>query len=71
MKNPIEVLQPTPEIKSKLMARLEHETKRRGQPIPTIPEELPAPTRMAKLRMARIARGAPITGINEARGNRG
>ena len=71
MKNPIEVLQPTPEIKGKLMARLEHETKRRGQPIPTIPEELPAPTRMAKLRMARIARGAPITGINEARGNRG
>jgi hypothetical protein len=71
MKNPIEVLQPTDEIRGKLMARLEYETKRRGQPIPTIPEELPAPTRMAKLRQARIKRGVPITGINEARGNRG
>jgi hypothetical protein len=70
MKNPIEVLQPSDEIRGKLMARLEHETKRRGQAIPTIPEELPAPTRMAELRRARIDRGAPITGMTEARGNR-
>jgi hypothetical protein len=70
MKNPIEVLQPSAEVKSKLMARLEEETRRRGQPIPTIPEDLPAPTRMAKLRQARIASNAPITGLTEARGNR-
>jgi hypothetical protein len=70
MKNPIEVLQPSDAVRGSLMARLEEETRRRGQPIPTIPEELPTPTRMAKLRHARIARGSPITGINEARGNR-
>jgi len=52
------------------MARLDYEIKRRGQAIPTIPEELPAPTRMAELRRARIDRGAPITGMTEARGNR-
>jgi hypothetical protein len=71
MKNPIEVLQPSDEIRGKLMARLEHETGRRGQAIPHIPEELPRPTRMANLRRARIERGVPITGMTEERGNRG
>jgi hypothetical protein len=70
MKNPIEVLQPSDAVRTSLMARLEEETRRRGQAIPAIPEELPAPTRMAKLRKARIASNVPITGLNEARGNR-
>jgi hypothetical protein len=43
--------------------KLETELKRRGKPIPNIPVEEPAPTRMAKLRQARIASGLPITGI--------
>jgi hypothetical protein len=70
MKNPIEVLQPSDAVRRQLMARLEAETRRRGQPIPTIPEEEPKPTRMAVLRQARIATGVPITGINSSRGQR-
>ena len=65
MKNPIEVLQPSDEVRGKLMARLEEETRRRGQPIPVIPEELPEATRMAKLRQARIRSGVPITGVTQ------
>ncbi len=43
--------------------RLEQELKRRSKPIPQIPLEEPVPTRMARLRQARIASGAPITGM--------
>jgi hypothetical protein len=64
------VLQPDEELRRQTMARLDYELKRRGQSIPIIPEELPAPTRLFKLRQARIASDAPITGINATMGNR-
>jgi hypothetical protein len=64
MKNPIEVLQPSDEVRGKLLARLEEETRRRNQCIPIIPEKLPMPTRMAELRHARMTTGVAITGIN-------
>ena len=54
--NPQEVLQPREEVRAKLMARLEEEVRRRGQPIPTIPAELPNPTRLAQVRQRRMAR---------------
>jgi len=65
-----EVLQPSEDTRRKAMARLEHEAQRRGQSIPPVPLELPPPTRLARLRQARIASDAPITGISEEMGNR-
>ena len=55
MKDPKEVLQPREEVKAQLLPRLDEETRRRGQPVPTIPEALPAPTRLALKRKARLA----------------
>jgi hypothetical protein len=65
-----QVLQPSEDTKRKAWARLEYEALRRGQPIPTPPLELPAPTRLAKLRQARLASDAPITGLTVEHGNR-
>lgn len=48
--------EPTEDTRSQLMARLLHETERRGQPIPVIPEERPAPTEYYRLRMERMQR---------------
>lgn len=52
MEDPIQVFQPTPETKQKLMQRLEYETARRGLPIPDVPQERPEPTEGAKWRIA-------------------
>jgi len=65
-----QVLQPSEDTKRKAWARLEYEASRRGQPIPTPPMELPAPTRLAKVRQARVASDAPITGLTVEHGNR-
>jgi hypothetical protein len=65
-----QVLQPSEDTKRKAWARLEYEAQRRGQPIPTPPLELPAPTRLAKVRQARLASDAPITGLSVEHGNR-
>lgn len=58
MKNPLEVLQPSDVIREKLMSRLVTELSRRGQQVPDIPEELPTPTRLARVREDRISRSA-------------
>ena len=54
--DPCEVIQPREEVRAKFMARLEEEANRRGQAIPTMPIELPKPTRLALVRQTRAAR---------------
>lgn len=53
--DPSEVLRPSPDTKSKLMERLEQETRRRGQPIPSVPKDPPEPTEGAKMRAEALA----------------
>lgn len=65
-----QVLQPSEDTRAKARARLEHELGRRGQSLPVIPDEAPERTRIARIRMARIASDSPITGITVAHGNR-
>jgi hypothetical protein len=65
-----QVLQPSEETRAKARARLELEAKRRGQSLPTIPLEPPERTRIARIRMARIASDSPITGLTKEHGNR-
>ena len=45
--------EPQADLREALMSRLRHEVARRGQPIPTLPEEEPEPTPGAKIRIAR------------------
>ena len=59
MLNPAEVFKPSDAVKARLLARLKAETLRRGQPIPELPEQLPAPTRLAKIRFERFGKSAP------------
>jgi hypothetical protein len=54
IRNPIETIRPSVKVRSTLMGRLEEEARRRGQSIPAVPKDAPAPTRLAKLRYARI-----------------
>lgn len=65
-----QVLQPAETTVAKTRARLEFEMARRGQPLPVIPDQAPERTRLARLRMARIASDSPITGLTAAHGNR-
>jgi hypothetical protein len=65
-----QVLQPAEATLAKTRSRLEAEMKRRGQPLPLIPQEAPERTRIAKIRMARIESAAPITGLTVEHGNR-
>jgi general stress protein 26 len=54
--------QPTAEILGILTRRMEYEARRRGQPVPVVPEQPPAPTEGARLRRAaaqELAVGAP------------
>jgi hypothetical protein len=50
-----QVLTPSPDVKTSLMARLRFELDRRGQPMPTVPEKNPEPTPGALRRAARRA----------------
>jgi hypothetical protein len=65
-----QVLQPAETTLAKTRARLEAEMARLGQPLPVIPAEPPERTRIARIRMARIASDSPITGLSVAHGNR-
>lgn len=65
-----QVLQPAESTLAKTRARLEAEMARLGQPLPVIPDDAPERTRVAKIRLARIASDAPITGITTEHGNR-
>jgi hypothetical protein len=65
-----QVLQPSEETRAKARARLEVEAARRGQSLPIIPLEPPERTRIARIRMARIASDSPITGLTKEHGNR-
>lgn len=65
-----QVLQPSEDTRAKAWARLEFEMERRGQSLPVIPDEAPERTRIARIRMARIASDSPITGITVEHGNR-
>jgi hypothetical protein len=65
-----QVLQPAEATLAKTRARLEAEMARRGQPLPVIPDQPPERTRIAKIRMARIASDSPITGLTVQHGNR-
>jgi Pyridoxamine 5'-phosphate oxidase len=61
MSNPVEQFAPSDATYDGLMARLRHETERRGQPIPTMPDTLPATSALALRRIeraARVGRGA-------------
>jgi Pyridoxamine 5'-phosphate oxidase len=53
VKDPGELFAPTDATRDGLMTRLRHETARRGQPIPAIPEIKPAPTAGAQRRLDR------------------
>jgi hypothetical protein len=50
----MQLWKPTPNTYEELMRRLRHEIQRRGQPLPSIPAERPAPTEYYKLRIARF-----------------
>jgi hypothetical protein len=62
MGDPREVWDPSPEVHAAMMGRLAQELARRGQPLPTVPDEEPFPTSVCgKLRQARMA--APMQGL--------
>ncbi|TAK35087.1 MAG: hemerythrin HHE cation-binding protein [Chloroflexota bacterium] len=58
MDDPDSLWNPAPEVYEAFMGRLRHETARRGQPIPTIPEVEPEPSAGAKVRIARVSRSS-------------
>lgn len=53
IEDPKQVFTPAPKTRDNLMRRLTEETRRRGQAIPTIPQQIPAPSDGAKLRLSR------------------
>ena len=57
-----ELWHPSPDVRAKMMGRLEHELARRGQALPTIPDEEPVPTSLCgRLRQAKLA--APLENL--------
>jgi hypothetical protein len=53
-KDMTQLWEPTPDTREQLMRRLEEETRRRGQPVPTIPVDRPPPSEGYRLRMERM-----------------
>jgi hypothetical protein len=56
--------EPTEDTRSQLMARLEYELARRGQPIPAIPDTRPPPTEYYRLRLERMQGRASPAGLS-------
>ncbi|SDD47973.1 hypothetical protein SAMN05444678_1145 [Sphingomonas sp. YR710] len=56
VEDPAQVLEPSDEVRAALLSRLGEELARRGQPIPIVPEERPAPSAGALRRRDRDAR---------------
>ena len=52
--DPVQVLKPTDDVRASLLARLEEETRRRGQSIPVLPDTPPARTRLSKARLEQM-----------------
>jgi len=64
MMDPKLVLSPTEDLRQTFMTRLTEEVARRSQSIPTLPEEVPTPTRLARHRFAKFGSGAKAEGSN-------
>jgi len=52
--DPVQVLKPTDDVRASLLARLEEETRRRGQSIPVLPDTPPVRTRLSKARLEQM-----------------
>ena len=60
VEDPGQVLEPSDEVRAALLDRLDRELARRGLPMPTVPEERPAPTPGALRRRDREARAKQV-----------
>jgi hypothetical protein len=62
---PSETFEPQPANREAMMARLLHETRRRNQPIPTIPEEEPTPSAGQQIRIDHVMKGTHAFGFKD------
>jgi hypothetical protein len=62
---PAELWKPSPTNYEAMMGRLVHETKRRNQPIPTIPEEEPKPSPGLQIRIDHVMQGSHAFGFKD------
>lgn len=62
---PNELWEPSPTNYEAMMGRLVHETRRRNQPIPTVPEEEPTPSAGARIRIDHVMKGTHAFGFKD------